>query len=387
MESKRTSTKKHKNQTNDHKSKTHSPPSSPYRSKKRLRTVLPAFKRTWIRTLNSSVNCLAVGAPSDDTQMDKKSLMVSVAVGTESGKVIIFNEGKEDVVIETKGGSIQSMLLFDVTRFGSTDLIVGDSHGTVTIFEKKQMLSKRNLGAAVRCLEIFQDAVGGYEIVAGDASGVISAFTAYKHMWRIKLTDETDILQQTAGVMKDTCDPRIRCMLFVSLLDHFNVETDYLLACDRSPYVHFIQGGQRVLSIEVPYTINSMCTGYFRRDYRTLLFYDPRVRQVILGGENGYIYLLERYQVTTLLKIDYPVLNVARFRPNRLDSAETDYLLCTGHFNEVRIYKDGQFIQGITTEDWIYTLAVADVDEDDQDELVIGMMNNCVEIYKYDYVA
>jgi len=33
--------------------------------------------------------------------------------------------------------------------------------------------------------------------VAGDASGVISAFTAYKHMWRIKLTDETDILQQT----------------------------------------------------------------------------------------------------------------------------------------------------------------------------------------------
>jgi len=37
--------------------------------------------------------------------------------------------------------------------------------------------------------------------VAGDASGVISAFTAYKHMWRIKLTDETDILQQTAGVM------------------------------------------------------------------------------------------------------------------------------------------------------------------------------------------
>src|SRR5438128_9811457 len=94
MENKRSTSKKHKQQTNDHKPRTHSPPSSLHRSKKRARTILPTFRRAWIRALNSSVNCLTVGTPSDDAQKSKMQSMVPVIVGTESGKVIIFNEGK-----------------------------------------------------------------------------------------------------------------------------------------------------------------------------------------------------------------------------------------------------------------------------------------------------
>jgi hypothetical protein len=65
---------------------------------------------------------------------------------------------QEDSVLETKCGAILSVLLHDVTGFGSTDLIVGDSEGVVAIFEKRQMLSKRQLGSAIRCLEVFRDA-------------------------------------------------------------------------------------------------------------------------------------------------------------------------------------------------------------------------------------
>lgn len=37
------------------------------------------------------------------------------------------------------------------------DLIVGDSDGTVTLFSRRQMLSKRAVGAAITHLEMYED--------------------------------------------------------------------------------------------------------------------------------------------------------------------------------------------------------------------------------------
>lgn len=48
------------------------------------------------------------------------------------------------MVLETKGGSIQRLLLESVTHFG-TDLVVGDVDGTLTLFSKNQILSRVKL--------------------------------------------------------------------------------------------------------------------------------------------------------------------------------------------------------------------------------------------------
>ena len=47
--------------------------------------------------------------------------------------------------METKSGPVCHMFLHDVTKFGSTDLIVGDSRGTVTIIGNEQILNRRHL--------------------------------------------------------------------------------------------------------------------------------------------------------------------------------------------------------------------------------------------------
>jgi len=47
-----------------------------------------------------------------------------------------FSNQEEEFHLETKGGSIQTMLLKDVTHFGSIDLIIGDVDGVVTLFFK-----------------------------------------------------------------------------------------------------------------------------------------------------------------------------------------------------------------------------------------------------------
>lgn len=60
-------------------------------------------------------------------------------------------------LLETKGGSIQSIKLHDLTGFGALDLAVGDCDGVVTLFSRQQILSKRNLGSAITDITIHSD--------------------------------------------------------------------------------------------------------------------------------------------------------------------------------------------------------------------------------------
>jgi hypothetical protein len=60
-------------------------------------------------------------------------------------------------LLETKGGSIQSIQLHDLTGFGALDLAVGDCDGLVTLFSRQQILSKRDLGSAITDISIHCD--------------------------------------------------------------------------------------------------------------------------------------------------------------------------------------------------------------------------------------
>ena len=59
--------------------------------------------------------------------------------------------------METKGGSIQSIQLHDLTGFGALDLAVGDCDGVVTLFSRQQILSKHDLGAGITDITIHSD--------------------------------------------------------------------------------------------------------------------------------------------------------------------------------------------------------------------------------------
>ena len=53
---------------------------------------------------------------------------------------------------------MQAVCLCDVTKFGSTDMIVGDSVGNLTIFANEQILNRRTLSeGCITAISIDQD--------------------------------------------------------------------------------------------------------------------------------------------------------------------------------------------------------------------------------------
>ncbi|CAG8754970.1 5543_t:CDS:2 [Ambispora leptoticha] len=133
-----------------------------------------------------------------------------------------------------------------------------------------------------------------------------------------------------------------------------------------------------------------MCSGYFRGkdvfdpEVVNVRYDMPSAVQVVLGCEDGNIYIMEDYMIHNMLKIDNPITDVKRFRPHDLESTETDFLVCIGHFNEVRIFKDCELFRSIITDDLVSTIDIGDTNNDGRPELIIGMLNNTIEVYGYD---
>lgn len=63
-------------------------------------------------------------------------------------------------MLETKGGSVQDLLLHDVTKFGTTaslDLIVGDADGHIIIFSHHEILQRSTLAYPITALAVSTD--------------------------------------------------------------------------------------------------------------------------------------------------------------------------------------------------------------------------------------
>ncbi|KAI9282022.1 hypothetical protein BC943DRAFT_281880, partial [Umbelopsis sp. AD052] len=87
-----------------------------------------------------------------------------------------------------------------VTGFNAMDLIVGDSDGTVTVFSRRQMLSKRIIGAAITHLEMYEDAIGGFEIISGGVDGIVTSFHPHDSRWRCNVGEESARLYTGSAV-------------------------------------------------------------------------------------------------------------------------------------------------------------------------------------------
>ncbi|KAI8075349.1 uncharacterized protein B0P05DRAFT_149974 [Gilbertella persicaria] len=215
--------------------------------------MLPGFYKLWSSNLSDSINCLAVGKPFLEELSEENDILI----GTTAGRVMILNQTKPvEGLLETKGGSIQSIQLHDLTGFGALDLAVGDCDGIVTLFSRQQILSKRDLGSAITDITIHHDLAGGCEIIAGDINGTITSFQQHDALWKINIAEESVKLAMLGT--KGRKSPSIRCTLSTTLQDRFGVDMTCLLVCDGWPLIHFIQSGERIQTIRSPSVINSI---------------------------------------------------------------------------------------------------------------------------------
>jgi hypothetical protein len=92
---------------------------------------------------------------------------------------------------------------------------------------------------------------------------------------------------------------------------------------------------------------------------------------------------VHHYKVVETIQVGLPITNLAI-----LQGTDADFLLCSGHFNSLKVFFRGkvrfhslifssyQLYTQYHTADWIHTMAVGDIDNDEQEEVVVGLMNN-----------
>lgn len=112
------------------------------------------FKKLWSRSLDDPINCLLVGKPFLEENSEENDILV----GTTAGRVLILDRTEPvQVLLETKGGSVQALCLYDLTGQGGLDMVVGDSDGVISMFSRQQLLSKHSLGCPVTQVEVHKD--------------------------------------------------------------------------------------------------------------------------------------------------------------------------------------------------------------------------------------
>ncbi|OAD08284.1 hypothetical protein MUCCIDRAFT_105242 [Mucor lusitanicus CBS 277.49] len=330
------------------------------------------FQKLWSNKLSDSINCLAVGKPFLEELSEENDILI----GTTAGRVLILNQTKPvEGLLETKGGSIQSILLHDLTGFGALDLAVGDCDGIVTLFSRQQILSKRDLGSAITDLNIHSDLAGGCEIIAGDINGSLTSFQQHDALWKINIAEESAKLA-TLGVTGRK-SPSIRCTLSTILKDRFGLDMACLLDiinsfAKRNSFGNFL---------------NSKDLRRFKvndHNKKSTESHKLNHQQVLMAGKDGNVYIMIDFEIFQWFKVGFCLEKIVRFRPSALDENETDMVICTGHSNEVLIYQNGEQICRIRTSDWPHAITLGDINADGQDELVLGLLDQTIEVYEWE---
>ncbi|XP_078001268.1 uncharacterized protein LOC144453787 [Glandiceps talaboti] len=309
-----------------------------------------------------------------------------IILGGEDGVIAVYDlpndkhneELKLKCTLETKSGPIQSLLLYDVTKLGSVDLLVGHSGGMVTIFCNEQILNRCSFSEhSVDELQVDHDATGNLSVVVGDKGGNINAFLPFRPLWRLRIADVT--LPQ--NVSKPAA---VTCLLTANLTSPSGNMSNYILVCDDCQRLHILQQGSVVQTLHTQSIVTAMCCGQFlpESESDTTSSHSRSASQIALAGQDGSIYIMSHFQIYSVEygSVHLPLTQVMTFPASK--DGEMDYILCAGHFNSVMLYHTGKLVTKYTTSDWVNAMATADVNNDGEMEIIISCLDNTISFLK-----
>ncbi|KAL4237600.1 hypothetical protein ACF0H5_002314 [Mactra antiquata] len=337
---------------------------------KELKILIKELFRT--RT-TYNFNCIRVGTAF---RIDVRGLIV----GGEDGIIRIYDSSsniipaKPKILLETKGGPIQTMAIHDVTKFYDNDLVTGDSVGMMTIFCNQQILCRHRVAKdSIRCLLVHKDPLGSCCIVASDESGYICGLLPSKELWRININDLSNLKCPTQKMV-------ITCMLSTELVTPTGEKCCYILAADDNKHLHFIHQGDIVMTLSTPEVISAMCSGHFIDVDKLDIVTEPGSikvpsSQVALGCKNGAIYILHNFTIT-----EEEICNSKYYITNMLShptsNPNIDMLLCAGHFNALHVYHEGKNVGNFETPDWICSMDVST--NQNSSEVIVGCLDKSI---------
>ncbi|XP_057315677.1 uncharacterized protein LOC130656773 [Hydractinia symbiolongicarpus] len=345
------------------------------------------FKCIWNENLSYQLNVLCCKKIFRDTE-------VSLVTGSDNGTVQVHKAIKVNNVIsgfekngrsyETKGGSIQTLLPQNVTKFSSEDVLVGDANGLFTIITNGQILNRRSLcGSRIAAVVVDVDSAGNTSIVVGSSDGTMVAVTPYDILWKCRLSE---VLKQEE---RFSANSSISSM-HVFRMQSASADTSYVIVADAEKRIHFFQNERLVTTLLVPSVVTSMCSGYFLNEdcpndspskstaspLKGQRGYDE---QVALATRSGAVFILSNFNVVPYTNLSYPITQIKSLPASGSD--DVDALLCCGHFNKLCILQNRMCVSTFTTEDWIHSFDFVDAAVcGDSLLLVLGCVDNSVRI-------
>lgn len=331
-----------------------------------------SLQTVWKAYLEEAFNVIAVGV----VFKEKAKLLV---VGCEDGAVRLYqlphSNNKETFhlkpwkCLESKGGPIQVIALHDVTKFGSVDIITGDSRGLMTILSNGQILDRQHVSDhSINSLKVDEDLIGNTSIVAGDSSGLVSALLPFSPLWKFKVRPEHGV-----GKQPGTSQPSAKSLLaFSGPSSPAGHVTNYILVSDDQNCLHVLQQGSRVLTIAVPGLVTAMSSGVFQGSSGEIDQRYSTIKEVALGCHNGTIYIMKEFKILVqpYANIQLPIMHLKEIPSVRGDGL--DSLLCAGHFRAVLLLHGGQILSRYEVSDLVVTMETCQTDTDGRVETFIG---------------
>ncbi|KAK5577794.1 hypothetical protein RB653_002742 [Dictyostelium firmibasis] len=384
------------------------------------------------KVIGYDFNCVLVGEIFKSTN---KHLLI----GTVDGKIIVYLNDEEIEVLETKGSSIQQLELLDTTKFGSIDVISGDSNGNLVIFSNHQILYRDTINGSITSIITHKLSNNDFNIVVGDSLGLLTSIKPHQNtIWRYKIPSvnqtlnsliDSDIIAINPDIKinYDTTTDAITTSLHIKDIksvegyDMFKNKFNYLVISENASFIHIVDQGKRLCSIPTPSPVNCMCVGYFDS---TLSSLSPNASstssssssssssislspQIALGCENGFIYLLVDFKIYPYCQIGYPITKLNKMKYSDINDYDSnninnnknktndddgddnddviddlDILICAGYFNSIKMYYNKKIICDHSLDDWCHTLSIGQVENSGDKTIVIGKLDNTIEYLK-----
>ena len=110
---------------------------------------------------------------------------------------------------------------------------------------------------------------------------------------------------------------------------------------------------------------------------------------VLVGCENGIVYLLKESEVVPYAKVGCCITAM-----KCLTIGADEYLFCIGHFNALKGFHKGKvtelpktksnikMITNVKLPEWPNSLEIGDVNNDEKQEIIVGLVNYKIQIYQ-----
>jgi hypothetical protein len=85
---------------------------------------------------------------------------------------------------------------------------------------------------------------------------------------------------------------------------------------------------------------------------------NPEFSQLVFGGEDGMVYVLDHYEVYPYADIEFYIETIKVCRPSTFQPTDPDLVLVGGHFTGCLIYQNASLLYKIECDDWVFEISV-----------------------------